>query len=148
MSIVDRGLFRRIEAELYNYKANTRELEEAREEILQGTEQPAAGRGGGGVSDPTLIRVMRLAQLADTDQGRWVTCIDTALAMMADEQRRLVRCKYMDKLSVDQIADELNISRSLYFIWRERVVLHVAVLASQLGLVGLGGRGQDVNGVE
>lgn len=132
---IDRDTFRRVERELYNYQANIRTLNEKRGSILHGSPYRFEGRSEGRLSDPTSIRGGRLADLNNSEQAKWVQCIHDALQIMPTEYKTLVKLKYFDQLRTDTIARRLKVGRTLYFSWRENVVLYIAILATQRGLM-------------
>lgn len=135
MPVINKELFRRIEHELYTYPQHVRELNERRAEALYGTPQRREGRSKGRVSDPTAARGDRLARLSESEQAKWVECIHEALKLMPMEYKMLVKYRYFDKHKTDDVADKIHISRALYFVWREYVILYIAMLATQKGLV-------------
>lgn len=135
MPVISKELFRRIEHELYNYQQHVRELNERRAEAIYGTPHHEEGRSKGCASDPTAMRGIKLAKLDESEQARWLECIHDALHLMPTEYKRLVKYKYFDGLKSDVVADRLHISRALYFVWREYVILYIAMLATQKGLV-------------
>ena len=135
MAIIDKELFRRVEHELYNYQQNVRRLNDERESILYGTPYPSEGRSKGRISDPTSTRGSRLAELEHCEQTKWIECIHDCLKVMPREYKLLVKYKYFDNLKWWQVADRLHISASLYYAWRENVVLQLVLAATQTGLI-------------
>ncbi len=135
MPIISKELFRRIEHELYNYQEHVRELNEARAEVLYGTPHRFEGKSKGCASDPTAVRGIKLARLDETEQAKWVECIHDALEAMPTEYKMLVKYRYFDRMRPDMVARKLHISRSLFFKWRENIVLHIVLLATERDLV-------------
>jgi len=135
VAIIDKDLFRQVERELYNYQQNVRRLNERRESILHGSPYPSEGRSKGRISDPTATRGGRLADIEGSEQVRWIECIHDCLRVMPREYKMLVKYKYFDKLKWWQVADRLHISASLYYAWRENVVLQIVLAATQRGLI-------------
>lgn len=135
MAIIDKDLFRRIEHELYNYQQNVQKINERRTNILYGTPYPSEGRNKGRISDPTSARGVRLADLGESEEAKWVECISAALRAMPRELKALVKYTYFDGYKWWQVADKIHISPSLYYAWRENAVLQVVLAATQAGLI-------------
>jgi hypothetical protein len=138
LAIIDKNLFRKVEGELYNYQRNLRELNEARLDILYGgAERPKAGSmPEGHVSDPVGEKGRVMAGLWDSEQGRWIEVIHDTFQMLPRELKMLVKYKYFDGItSPYDLAMKLHISVSLFYEWREDVILRMVLLATQRGLV-------------
>ncbi|MDX9816546.1 MAG: hypothetical protein RBT06_06375 [Smithellaceae bacterium] len=137
MAIIDKNLFRKVEGELYNYQRNLRKLNEARLDILYGgAERPTAGSmPEGHISDPTGAKGRAMAGLLDSEQGRWTEVMHDTFQMLPRELKMLVKYKYFDGMRNEETAMRLHISRSLFYEWREEVIIRIVLLATQRDLV-------------
>ena len=134
-TVISRDLFRRIEYELYSYQTNKSKIDSERSKILHGSPPPAGGLGSSGVSDPTCRKASKLAELDESEQARWVRCLDDALRGMSEKKQTLVKLKYFQHLKAEIIARRLRIGRTSYFSLRENVILTIALVAAQRGLI-------------
>ncbi len=136
MAIIEKSLFRKVEYELYNYQAHIEELNELRAEILH------AGTGKSElrslvqkfVSDTTGKKGVKLVELMEDDQARWVEVIHDSLRRLPRELKLLVEYKYFNKMKNETAMLKLHISRSLFYEWREDVIIRIVLLATQRGL--------------
>lgn len=136
MQVVGKDVFRRVEKELYSYPGYLIMLQEQRQDILYATpRRETEGRAIGHVSDPTLARGIKLAGLAEGDTGRWANLIQYALSQLPREQQQLVKYKYFDGMKNDLVGEKLYISRRVFYVWREDIILYIVLLATQRGLL-------------
>ena len=136
MAIIDKTLFRKVEYELYNYQKHVKELNEHREELLHYTPRPeVGGRSDGHISNPSESKGIKLAHLSESEQGQWLSLIHDSFQLLPREHKALVKYKYYDGLQNETTAIKLHISRSLFYEWREDIVLRIVLLATQRGLV-------------
>ena len=135
MAIIDKTLFRRVEFELYNYQKHLRELGEVRQDILYGSvKKPEGPMPEGHISDSTGVKGRDMAGLWDGEQGRWLEVIHDSVRLLPRELKMLVKYKYFDGMHGDTIAMKLHISQSLFYEWRETVIIRIVLLAAQRGL--------------
>lgn len=135
MSIIEKTLFRRVEYELYNYHKHLKEQAERREELLHYTPRPyAEGNSEGYVSNPSETKGITLAHLTEGEQGQWLEVIHDSFTQLPREMKMLVKYKYFDGVKNEAVAMKLHISRSLFFEWREDVIIRIVLLATQRGL--------------
>jgi len=136
MAIIDKTLFRKVEYELYNYQKHIKELNERREELLHYTPRPEiGGRSDGYISNPTELKGIKRAHLPESEQGKWLRIIHDSFQLLPREHKALVKYKYYDGLQNEIVAIRLHISRSLFYEWREDIILRIVLLATQRGLV-------------
>lgn len=135
MTVVENDVFRLVERQLYSYKNDVLSLAEQRELVLHSSPKSEhEGNSKANKSDPTALRGIKLAAIDDTNTARWVSIISYAMTRMPEEQRKLVRLKYFEERK-DNVWDELHISRTLFYHWRERIVWFIILLATQRGLL-------------
>jgi len=140
MGVLERQIYKKIEWHLYNYFNLKREVNEAKEEIIN-----AGGRDltewGGGISyhsDPTATRAIKLTRPELVEKEKWLKVIEgTIQHYKGTEKGRLLQKKYFDQLGERHICRELHIERTTYYRWREEIVIYAALLAVQYGLIRL-----------
>jgi len=137
MAIIEKALFRKVEYELYNYQAHVKELNELRAEILQaGPEKAELPYLRSNIaSDTTGKKGVKLAEVTESEQARWVEVIHDSLRLLPRELKMLVKYKYFEGMRNERVAMKLHISRSLFYEWREDVIIRIVLLATQRGLV-------------
>ena len=140
MGVLERQIYKKIEWHLYNYFNLKREVNEAKEEIIN-----AGGRDltewGGGISyhsDPTALRAIKLTRPELIEKEKWLKVIENTIQhFKGTEKGRLLQKKYFDELGEKQICRELHIERATYFRWREEIVTYTAMLALQEELINI-----------
>lgn len=137
MAIIEKALFRKVEYELYNYQTHVKELNELRTEILQAGPDKAElpYLKSNIASDATGKKGVKLAEVAKGEQARWVEVIHDSLRLLPRELIMLVKYKYFEGMRNERVAMKLHISRSLFYEWREDVVIRIVLLATQRGLI-------------
>jgi len=143
MGILSRKIYKQIEWYLYNYYEIKREVQELKDEIIEGIE----GRSydiselGGGISyhsDPTALKTLKLCKKDIVDYEKWLKIIDAVIKHFSGtEKGRMLQKKYFDELGETHIRQELHIERTTYYRWREEIVIYTAMLAIQEGLIKL-----------
>jgi len=128
-----------IESELRNYEHSKKDLEDIKEDILEGgSAGDNMGIRGSGPSDTTgskalrLITNKRVKKLEET-----IRAIDVVVGELDEEKYRLVELKYWQRprlLSDMGIAQQLNISRPTLYRWIDGILLAIAV---EIGLVDM-----------
>lgn len=125
--------FKHIEAELYYYHETLREIERLRKEILFEKVWQDENVGGGRSnlpSSPTeraanrLLTHKRLKRMEEI-----TTAIDEVYRQLPDEYKKLVKLKYWTKpqrLTMDGIAEALNVGRATVFRWRNEIIYAIA----------------------
>jgi len=138
MGVLDRKTYRRIEYYLYHYFQIRREVEQEKEDIIE-----SGGRNivewGGGISyhsDPTANKAIKLTRPDLIEKEKWLKVIeDTIQHFQGTEKGRLLQKKYFDQLGERHVCEELHIERTTYYRWREEIVIYIAMLAIQEGLI-------------
>lgn len=137
MAIIEKSLFRKVEYELYNYQAHVKELNEMRAEILHvgpdKTEVPYLK--GNVASDATGKKGAKLAEIMESEQAQWIEVIHDSVRRLPRELKMLVKYKYFEGMKNEAATMRLHISRSLFYEWREDVVIRIVLLATQRGLI-------------
>jgi len=133
------AVIRYIEAELMDYPENKKVLEELKLDIIESA--PTLEDVGGNsihttnrVSDPTYSKTARLVTNRRIRHlERTINAIERVLNMLDRDKYRLVELTYWDrKFTPLGVADELHISKSTYYNWREDII---KLLAVEMGLV-------------
>jgi RinA family phage transcriptional activator len=140
MGVLERQIYKKIEWHLYNYFNLKREVNEAKEEIIN-----AGGRDltewGGGISyhsDPTALRAIKLTKPELIEKEKWLKVIESTIKRyQGTEKGQLLQKKYFDELGEKHICQKLHIERATYFRWREEIVTYTAMLALQEGLISI-----------
>lgn len=132
MALISNQLIRKIETELYNYPLNLKELNEQRDDIMNGSHYPDVSVSGGEMGNTTQSKGMRMAQL----ETEWMGLITEALVTMPMEYSLLIRHKYFMHKNNNMTTEALFISRALFYAWKESAILCIALLATQRGIVG------------
>lgn len=138
MGILSRKIYKQIEWYLYNYYEIKREVQELKDEIIEGRSYDISEWGGGISyhSDPTANRAIKLTRLDLVEKEKWLKVIEgTIQHFQGTEKGRLLQKKYFDELGERHICRELHIERTTYYRWREEIVLYTALLATQYGLI-------------
>jgi len=129
-----KSVFRYIEAEIYDYPETVKEIEQLREEIMEGGQQEERIQvQSSRQSDPTATRATRL--LMDKRLRR-LEEVSHAIKRVYDalprEKRRLVEMKYWEKrYTKSGIAEALHISEMTFYRWRRQIVL---AIGGEIGL--------------
>lgn len=67
---------------------------------------------------------------------KWIKVVEnTALKFNSTCKEKLIQKRYIERLELVNIMNELNIERATYFRWREEVLTYAALLAAQEGLI-------------
>lgn len=123
---LSKAVFRYIENELFDYDATKRAIDELSLDII--AERPRGPRSRSATSDPTAAKGIRLASNATLlRMHRTIAAVDTALARLSDDHRRLYDLRYRKRLSWQRVCDEMSLSRTAYFDLRRSIVRLVAV---------------------
>ena len=131
MALISNQLIRKIETELYNYPLNLKELNEQRDDIMNGSHHPDVSVSGGEMGNTTQSKGLRIAGL---EKG-WTDLITESLATMPMQYSLLIRHKYFKHKNNMATAEALFVSRTIYFAWKESALMCLAFLATQRGLV-------------
>ena len=121
-------IWRYIEHELYQYDQNRRDLEEFREDVLEGTpklDNPGGSRSGPG--DPTASKGMRLvSSSAIVKTARDLRAIDRALRRLTEDHRAIYELFYRENMPWERVTIEMPTSRRSFFRLRRELVFMVA----------------------
>ena len=131
MALISNQLIRKIESELYNYPLNLKELNEQRDNIMNGSHYPDVSVSGGEMGNTTQSKGMRMAQL---EMG-WVGLITEALATMPMQYSLLIRHKYFKHKNNNMTAEALFVGRTMFFAWKDNAIMCLALLATQRGMI-------------
>ena len=132
MALISNKLIRKIESELYDYPLNLKELNDQKDDIMNGSCFPDVSVSGGEMGNTTQSKGLRLAQL----ETAWTDLITEALATMPMEYSLLIRHKYFKHKNNDMTAEALFVSRTMFFAWKDNAIMCLAFMATQRGLIG------------
>lgn len=133
-----KSIFRYIEAELFDYHDTLEEINQLREDIMEGSGERAIGKSTR-KSDPTATRATRL--LIDRRLQR-LEEVTTAIGRVYDnvprEKQKLIKLKYWDKRYTNTgVAEDLHIGEMTFYRWRRQII---QAIARELGLIDINGR--------
>jgi hypothetical protein len=131
MALISKQIVRKIESELYSYPQKIKEINEQREEIMNGSHYPDVSVSGGELSNATQSKGMRLAQL----ETGWTSLITEALGRMPGEYTALVKGIYFQHKSVSRVSEEMHISQSLGYAWKDNLIFYIVLMATQRKLI-------------
>ncbi len=129
-------LTKRVKEELERYPDSRRRYYELREEILYGTVRPDAdSRNQSYATDTTGAKATKLAELDSKPWVRWMRLIESTLDQMRNYDKELVRLRYFEGYSPNQVALEMYISREKFFRDIDRIVFALRTAAIKEGLL-------------
>ena len=131
MALISKQIIRQIEMQLYSYPQNIKEVNEQRDDIMNGSHYPDVSVSGGEMSNTTQSKGMRLAQL----ETGWTELIADALTKIPIEQNLIIKHRYFEHYPPEIVADKLHISRSLYYAWRDNIIYDLVLRATKKGLI-------------
>ncbi|MDR3599386.1 MAG: hypothetical protein P4L49_02705 [Desulfosporosinus sp.] len=131
MALISKQIVRKIESELYAYPQNMKTLNEQRDDIMNGSHYPDVSVSGGEMGNTTQSKGMRLAQL----ETGWTDLITEMIPKMPGEYRALVKGIYFEHKRVTHVADELHISQSLCYAWKDNLIFYIVLMATQKHLL-------------
>ena len=131
MALISKQIIRQIEMQLYSYPQNIKTINEQRDDIINGSHYPDVSVSGGLMSDTTQSKGMRLAQL----KTGWTELIEDAMRRMPGEYLTLIKGIYFQHKQVSRVADELHISQSLAYAWKDNLIFFIVLMATQRKLV-------------
>lgn len=127
LALLTKQIIGKIERELYDYPTNLKEANNKRDDIINGSHYPEVSVSGGEMSNTTQSKGMRLAEI----ETEWTDIITEALQRMPGDYERLANGIYWQHKQVFRVAEELHISQALGYVWREQLILYIALLATQ-----------------
>lgn len=129
---INKSIFRYVEHELYSYEQTKKELELYKEELIEGTPKPEVPTKAV-TSDTTATKAINITESTFVLKlERVLKAIETSLAMLSNNHKKLFKLKYINGLPWKEIYLEMNISDRSYYRIRREIVLTVA---QQLGLL-------------
>jgi len=131
MALISRQIVRRIETELYSYPQKMKTLNEQRDDIMNGSHYPDVSVSGGEIGNTTQSKGMRLAQL----ETGWPDLIEDALRRMPGEYRTLVNGVYFQHKPISRVSEEMHISQSLGYVWKDNMIFYLVLMATQKRLM-------------
>jgi len=138
VGILARQTYKQVEWYLYNYHKIRRNVQEAKDDIIEAGGRDYSEYGGGQSfrSDPTASKAVRLCKDEIVNYEKWLKAIDHVVKRYKNTGHgRLLQKKYFDELGEVQICMDLHIERSTYYRWREEIVVYTAMIAVQEGLI-------------
>lgn len=140
MSIIDKKIYKEIEWHLYHYFDLRRELKEYREGVLNSS-KPLLGCIGGGQSyhsDPTALKAIKLSDPEIEEKQNWINVIEKAIRKYGNtEKGKLLQMQYFDEEGQNYIQEKLHIERRTYFLWRNEIVITIALYAQKYNLIDI-----------
>jgi len=131
VALISKSIIRKIETELYNYPSSLKTITEQRNSILFDSHYPDVSVSGGEVSNPTESKGMRMAKI----EVGWVDLITESLRRMPGEYISLMKGIYFQHKQVFRVADELHISQSLAYAWKDNMIFYIVLMATQRGII-------------
>lgn len=128
-------VFKFVEYKLYHYQENLAAIkaweEERRDILTRGRQlQPGAPTQTAGYHSPTEAKTIQRLLLEEKAQRElfWIRAIEDVLAVLPEEDRRLVELKYFDGLLTNAaVARELNMSEATYYRRRAAIIKRFAM---------------------
>ena len=137
MSLLERKTNKTIEYFFYNYFNIRRELQEAREEILEGSTSfdyesiPAVTNN---IADTTGKKVIELCRYEEKE--KWCTIVEKTLKKFTGTGKdRLIEKKYFEELGEVHICQLINVERATYYNWKNEIIYYAALLAAKDNLI-------------
>ena len=131
---LNRTYYKYIENELYNYHNNKLELENFKDDIIQGSSYQSGDRvQTSTLSDETATKAVKLTSSVRLNQlTRTIRGIETGINILKTQPEpykyRLLEMKYFDCQYTDmKIAHELSISMETYYRWKRQIVNLIAI---------------------
>lgn len=123
-------VYRYVERELFDYKANVilvEQHDQERADIIQGTpsQDDEVHIHSSAPGDPTYAKVARLLRLTKRAERVRpnVEVISALLAQLNDEQRKLIKAKYIERRYTNEgIAEQLGWSLRSYYRRKDEIV--------------------------
>lgn len=138
MGVLDRKTYKQVEWYLYNYQSIRREVQEAKDEIVNAGGRDLSEWGGGTSyhSDPTASRAVKLCKKKIVNYEKWLKVVELVIIhFLETDKGKLLQKKYFDELGERQICDELHIERTTFYRWREEIVVYTAIIAIEERLI-------------
>lgn len=133
---IERHIYRYVEAELENYTTYKKLVQEVKEEGLYSGAKSSLCRDITGrfsqnqSSDPTHKEAVHvLANKYRLDRQKdMITCIEDVLAILNDEQQKLIELRYFGGFLTDVgVMRELGMSRATYFREKRKLIKQFAI---------------------
>lgn len=129
-----------IESHFFCYAEEKRQIETLEREIAEAITPNIDGVGGSsGTSDPTAQKAAQIER-ETKDLRAWVDVVESVLKFLHEnhaEKAKLVDLYYFQMLSPRIVMQELNVSSSAFYSWRESIVLCAAMYANSKNLINL-----------
>lgn len=108
---IDKRVYRYIEYEMYHYIEYKKEIQNMREEILEGSPTPADGQPRGtSTGNPTENKALKLSMsVGYAAMEKTINAIDNALEMLTERHRKIFEMIYIKKRK-----DRYSMSDDLY----------------------------------
>ena len=132
---IDENVFKYIEHEMFNYEATKKELEQYKEDIIEGSAKPEVNESGGRTGDATSSKAIKLSSSTFIlNCERTTRAIDDSLKLLGGKYTKLFNFKYLKGISKREIELELNISSRTYYRMRRELV---SIVGQKLGLINI-----------
>lgn len=125
---LSKNIMRYIEGELRNYQQTKKLIDRMDNDIINSTPPQQEGHGSE-VGDPTLAKVNQLLRSSDLERmKRTISAIDHIYAACDPQKKKLLEEKYWNNRYTDQgIADLLHVSTRTLYLWKDKIVLSIAI---------------------
>jgi len=130
---IEKSIFKYIEHELYNYSETKKELDNYKDDIIEGTVRPEVSVSGGRIGDSTGNKAIKLTTSKFILKGeKTVRAIDKSLKVLTSDHRKLFKLRYNDCRSWQEVIAEMYISERTFYNLRRELV---AMVGQELGLI-------------
>jgi len=130
---IEKSIFKYIEQELYNYSETKRELDDYKDDIIEGTVRPEVSVSGGRMGDSTGSKAIKLTTSKFILKSeKVVKAVEKSLRILTDDHNKLYKLRYNDCMSWVEVIAEMHISERTFYRLRREIV---AMVGQELGLI-------------
>jgi len=135
--IADHRLAKEIESHFYGYKVECKQLELIKKEIAEESTVPQMDgirASSSKISDPTFEKTRKIEKELKKMQA-WVHVVKKTIGRFQNTpQSEFITMVYIDRHSINRVCDNLYITRTTYFNWREKILDYALILAVENGI--------------
>lgn len=123
---IERGNFKMIEYELYNYKASKGKLKEMRDDILLGGFEKSEIRSSG-VSKPSENKALQLmSNKKIIEIERRIKAIELTYQYLDKVRKTLLEEKYFNKRTDIAVMQIIHVEHTAYYKYRRDIIISIA----------------------